>query len=169
MGNQSCLWTQDMALAHMDQTTQLWLSSRNISFAAANEWPLSTPTCNHLNFFLWSQLETLACAPTKNVDELKHKFCETWALIPTEDVRQSCLMAEQRFKACIKAMGDHFEIYTVGLIRNFFVNHFASFDIDTFYIGWMTQKNSCLNNLYAPGRQSSRYIKTELQADESRK
>ena len=110
MGNQPFLFTQDGAPAHTANSTQHWLRSRNIAFADKSEWPPVSPDCNPMDFALWSQLEAKACAtPSHNVEELKRKLSSAWSKIPAEDVRRSCLAAEQRFKACVKAKGDHFE------------------------------------------------------------
>ncbi|KAF2351465.1 hypothetical protein FHG87_017780 [Trinorchestia longiramus] len=68
--NKNYVFQQDGAPAHSAKTFQEWLGS-NMNFWPKDFWPQS-PDLNHLNYSVWTHIESQACkVHHNNVEELK--------------------------------------------------------------------------------------------------
>ena len=105
-------WTfqQDSAPAHASNVSQEWLRSKNINFISKNEWPPSSPDLNPLDYSVWANLETRACAkPHKNVESLKNSLLHEWQKIPQEELRKSIQEFRPRLQAVVGKKGGYIE------------------------------------------------------------
>ena len=81
-----CTRFECFAPAHASNVSQEWPRSKNINFISKNECPPSRPDLNPLDYSVWANLETMACAkPHKNVDSLKNSLLHEWQKIPQEE------------------------------------------------------------------------------------
>jgi len=72
------------------------------AFISAEYWPSGSPDLNPLDYKLWAVLEDVACRKRhNNVDSLKRSPMKAAAEIPLE--------WPERLKACVGAVGGHFE------------------------------------------------------------
>ena len=55
-------YQQDSAPAHASKITQGWFREQNIDFISKDEWPPSSPDLNPLDYSVWANLESRACA-----------------------------------------------------------------------------------------------------------
>jgi hypothetical protein len=105
-------WTfqQDGAPAHTARTTQEWLKREIPDFLSKEEWPPSSPDLNPLDFFLWSILETNACAKSHtSLDALKRSLVCAWDNIPQDIIRSAVDSVPKRIERVILAEGGYIE------------------------------------------------------------
>ena len=90
--------------------TQVWCENNCPTWISKEEWLLSSPDLNPLDYFLWSILESEACSkPSPSIEALKLKLMKTWEKIPMKIVRASINDFSRRLRAVVKAKGKHFE------------------------------------------------------------
>jgi len=87
------------------------LLRRNVpAFISAEDWPSGSPDLNPRDYKLWAVLEDTAFQKRHNkLDSLKRSLVKAAAEIPLETVRATIANCPERLKACVEALGGHFE------------------------------------------------------------
>ncbi|KAI6646054.1 hypothetical protein LOD99_9502 [Oopsacas minuta] len=105
--NQPFIFQQDGAPAHTANSTQEWLQTNIPGFISKVEWPPSIPDLNHLDFSVWSILESSACSKSHNsIESLRQSLTREWAKIPQKMLRAAVWAVPGRLKAVIKRKAD---------------------------------------------------------------
>ncbi len=101
---------QDSAPAHKLRSTQDWIGDNLPDFISSQEWPPYSPDLNHLDYLIWSILESKACAkPHKTIGSLKRALKNAWDEITLETLDKIIDNFLKRLKLCIDAEGGYFE------------------------------------------------------------
>ena len=109
-GERHYVFQQDGAPAHSAKTTQDWLRARLPEFFEKEIWPPSSPDCNPLDYFLWSEVERETnAAPHTSVASLKAKIKTVMANLDRETVAKACRRFRTRLEAVVAANGDFIE------------------------------------------------------------
>ena len=97
--------------------TQRWIQAHILAFINKEDWPSRSPNLNHLDFSVWSILESKACRTSHDsLENLKAKLQREWTLIPQEVLCASCNSFQGRLKQIIKNKGGHIELIIAELI-----------------------------------------------------
>ncbi|KAI6661917.1 hypothetical protein LOD99_9687 [Oopsacas minuta] len=105
-------WTyqQDSAPAHASKVSQSWFREQNIDFISKDEWPPSSPDLNPLDYSVWANLESRACAKShKSLESLKVSLLSEWQKIPQEELRKAVHQFRSRLTSVIHKKGGYIE------------------------------------------------------------
>ncbi|KAI6648985.1 Transposase [Oopsacas minuta] len=105
-------WTyqQDSAPAHASKVSQSWFREENIDFISKDEWPPSSPDLNPLDYSVWANLESRACAKSHNsLESLKVSLLSEWQKIPQEELRKAVHQFRSRLTSVIHKKGGYIE------------------------------------------------------------
>ena len=73
-------------------------------------WPPSSPDLNHMDFAIWSILESKACSSNPpNIGALKNRLKAFWSEISEETVHASSSQVADRLIRVVKAKGGYIE------------------------------------------------------------
>ena len=90
--------------------TQDWLRARLLEFFEKEVWPPSSPDCNPLDYFFWSECERETnAAPHTSVASLKAKITAVMAKMDRDTVAKACHRFRTRLEAVVAANGDFIE------------------------------------------------------------
>ncbi|KAI6649979.1 hypothetical protein LOD99_6343 [Oopsacas minuta] len=104
------VFQQDSTPFHIAKMTSEWLKFNFPEFKSTEESPASFPDLNHMDFCIWSILESRVCAkPHKNVDSPKSSLRRVWDLISEDVLRAAAVNFSKRLSLCIVAKGNTFE------------------------------------------------------------
>ncbi|KAI6654040.1 hypothetical protein LOD99_2887 [Oopsacas minuta] len=105
-------WTyqQDSAPAHASKVSQSWFREQNIDFISKDEWPPSSLDLNPLDYSVWANLESRACAKShKSLESLKVSLLSEWQKIPQEELRKAVHQFRSRLTSVIHKKGGYIE------------------------------------------------------------
>ena len=109
-GERHYVFQQDGAPAHSAKMTQDWLRARLPEFFEKEVWPPSSPDCNPLDYFFWSECERETnAAPHTSVASLKAKITAVMAKMDRDTVAKACHRFRTRLEAVVAANGDFIE------------------------------------------------------------
>ena len=90
---------QDGAPSHTANIVQTWCRDNLADFVGKDDWPLSSPDLNPLDFFVWSyMLARLTDYKIQNLMHFKRVIIKIWDEIPMDYVRAACDGFEKRLK-----------------------------------------------------------------------
>ena len=92
------------------------------SFWTKNEWLLSSPDCNPMDYAIWSILESRACVkPHSSVNALKASLKKAWSEITPEVIVRLCAQFPDRLeKLFLNNSGQFACMFGSNKIFNFF-------------------------------------------------
>lgn len=106
------IWTQDGAPAHTSNAVQKYIANKLGSggFWSKEVWPPNSPNLNPLDYFVWSNVESKACAIYhSNVEALKTSVEEEWNNMSALTLKRVCSRFRSRVERCIAVEGGVFE------------------------------------------------------------
>ncbi len=104
------VFQQDGAPAHNSKTTQEWCRENLPEFWPKEVWPPSSPDCNPLGYYVWSECEReVNKAPHNTAASLVAKIKEVMANLPRDTVAKACRRFRHRIEAVVEAGGNFFE------------------------------------------------------------
>ena len=86
------------------------VSDSKIDVISKDEWPLSSPDLNPMDYSLWCNLEARVCAkPHKSLKSLKTSLMKEWLNLPQEELRNSIKQFRTRLRDVINKKGGYIE------------------------------------------------------------
>ena len=116
-GERHYIFQQDGVPAHNAKMTQDWLRVCLPEFFAKEIWPPSSPDCNPLDYFLWSECERETnAAPHTSVASLKPKIKMVMANLDRDTVAKACRRFRTRLEAMVAANSNFIKLLCNGLL-----------------------------------------------------
>lgn len=109
-GGDEFIFQQDSAPAHFAKVTQEWCRQNLPDFIEYENWPACSPDLNPLDYYVWSQLQSmLGFKAYTSVEALKAKLLEAWDQFPMEPLRAAIASWRHRLMRCSKKGGGYFD------------------------------------------------------------
>uniref|UniRef100_A0A914C723 Tc1-like transposase DDE domain-containing protein n=1 Tax=Acrobeloides nanus TaxID=290746 RepID=A0A914C723_9BILA len=117
-GNRPWVFMQDPAPSHKAIETQDLIRANVSEFIEVDispqrkngKWPATSPDLNPLDYSIWNELKTRACAKKhQTVEALKRSLLKAWDEIPQEMINRAVDDFSKRLRKCIQANGGYFE------------------------------------------------------------
>ena len=106
----SNVFQKDSPFGQKSKVTKNWFKANLCSYRPASSWTPSSPDLNPLDYGVWGEIETKACAsPHPNVQSLKAAVEREWDNMSIHFVKKTCVAFRPRIEAMLEAEGGHFE------------------------------------------------------------
>jgi hypothetical protein len=108
--DQEWIFQQDSDPTHNAKTTQEWLRRNLLAFISADNWLSGSADLKPLDNKLWAVLEDTVCRKRHNsLESLRRSLVKAAVEIPLETERAATAEWPDCLKACVEALGGHFE------------------------------------------------------------
>jgi hypothetical protein len=104
------IFQQDSAPAHRAYDTVEMLRRDTPAFIPPSLWPPNSPDLNPVDYKIWGVLQDRVYRTRiRDVEHLKERLVEEWAQFNQSIIDGAVNQWRQRLRACVHAVGGHFE------------------------------------------------------------
>lgn len=104
------VFQQDSAPSHRARLTVELLQKETPAFISPALWPPNSPDLNPVDYRIWSIMEERVYrTKIRDAEDLKHRIQHEWNHLDQRTIDEAVSEWRLRLRACVKAVGSHFE------------------------------------------------------------